>query len=242
MLPDLFQKIGFQPKEAMVYTVLYQRGPNPVSTLAKLSGIKRTSVYDVLKTLIQKGLILSFQQGSTTYFAIDDVQKLYFDQKEKVQYAEKIVQELKAHSLNTEGLQVNYYKGQEGYREMYEDILRYKPAELLGWMNIDNFYTGIDTKREEQWTRERYQKGIKVRLILQDSKTSREMKKVSPKINREIKIIPSGKFPFESSSFIYENHICLFHFSNEMITGVRIQHPAFYKMHKEVFEMTWKLF
>lgn len=242
MLPEMFQKIGFNAKEATLYTILYQRGPNPVSTLAKLSGIKRTTVYDILKNLIERGLILNFQQGGTSYFAIDDVQKLYFEQKEKALYAEKIVQELKSNPLNTESLQINYYKGQEGYRQMYEDILRHKPPEFVGWMNIDNFYSGIDLKREEEWTKERHQKGIKVRLIMQESPLSHSLKKEDAKINREIKIIPAKKFPFESSAFIYENHITFFNTTNEVFTGIRIQHPEFYRMQKEVFEMTWKLF
>jgi len=139
-------------------------------------------------------------------------------------------------------LQINYYKGQEGYREMYEDILRYKPPELIGWMNIDNFYIGIDPKREEEWTRERYRKGIKVRLILQDSSTAKKMKKEDPQINREIRIIPAGQYPFPSSCFLYENHLNFFYTEKEVFTGIRIRSAAFYQMQKELFEMTWKLF
>lgn len=240
MLQELFQKIGFNQKEAAIYTVLYQRGPNPVSTLAQLTSIKRTSVYDILKNLLERGLILSFQQGLTTYFAVDDVQKISFDQKEKLQYAEKIVEELKNNPFTAEGMQINYYKGLEGYRQMYEDMLSQKPPEILGWMYIDNFYIGIDPKREEEWTRERNKQGIKVRLMLQDSKIARAMKKVSAHINREIKIIPRSKFFFESSCFIYQDYICFFHTSEKIFTGIRIHHADFFQLLRQVFEMTWK--
>jgi len=238
-LVQMFEKIGFSDKEAQVYAMLYQRGANSVSTLAKVTGVKRTSVYDIAKELLARGLIITFQQGGTTYFAIDDVKKLYLDQKEKLNFAEKIIENLKLGGLGDNGMQVTYYKGREGYREMYEDILQYSPKELLGMMNIDNFYIGIDEEREAQWTKERHQKGIKVRLILQDSKIAREMKQVSPKINREIKIIPAKKFPFQSSSFIYENYVTFFHTHNDVFTGVRIQHPEFYRLQMEMFEMAW---
>lgn len=238
-LVQMFEKLGFSDKEAAVYEALYQRGANSVSTLASITGVKRTSVYDIAKELLGRGLIITFQQGGTTYFAIDDVKKLYLDQKEKLNFAEKIIENLKSGGLSDNGMQVTYYKGQEGYREMYEDILRYSPKELLGIMNIDNFYLGIDEEREAQWTKERHQKGIKVRLILQDSKIAREMKRVSPEINREIKIIPAKRFPFQSSSFIYENYVTFFHTSHDVFTGVRIQHPEFYRLQMETFEMVW---
>ncbi len=242
MLNNLFEKIGFCQKEAFIYTLLSQRGPNPASTLAKLSGINRASVYDLLKVLINKGLILTFQQGSTTYFAVDDPRKLYFDQKQKMDYAEQIIQDLKTLPQNSESLQINYYKGKEGYREMYEDILKNNPKELLGWLNLDNFYLGIDQKREEAWTEQRYKQGIRVRLILQDSKLVRNFKKEDSKLNRETRIIPKGKYPFDSSSFIYENYITFYYSNNNDFIGVRIAHPEFCKMIKMIFEMTWTMF
>lgn len=241
MFEDLFKKIGFNSKEATIYTLLYQRGANPVSTLAKLSGIKRTSVYDILKTLLDRGLILNFRQGSTTYFVVDDIKKIYFDQKEKMDYAEKIVQALKSNPANAEGMQINYYKGKEGYSEMHEDALLNAPREIIGWMNMDNFYYGIDPKREEQWTRERYRKGIGARLMLQESPLTLRMKKEDAALNREIRIIPQGHYPFPSSCYIYENHINFFHTENDVFTGVRIKSSAFFELQKQVFEMCWKL-
>ncbi len=241
MLQDLFEKIGFTAKEATLYTLLYQRGPNPVSTLAKLSGILRTSTYDILKSLIEKGLIISFRQGATTYFAIDDVKKIYLEQKEKVQCAEKIVKELRSIPVSTEGAQINYYKGIEGFREMHEDTLLHPTKEIIGWLNIDNFYMGLDQKGENSWTRKRYQKGIKVRLLLQDSKRSRAMKKNDPELNREIRIIPQGSYPFQSSCYLYENYISLFHTENDLFTGIRIRSSAFYQLYRQAFEMCWNL-
>lgn len=239
---NLFEKIGFSQKEADIYTLLAQRGPNSASTLAKLSGFNRASVYDLLKALLNRGLILTFKQGSTSYFAVDDLRKLYFEQKEKLEYAEKIINDLKSLPVAAATLQVTYYKGKEGYREMYEDILSSNPKELLGWLNLDNFYLGIDPKREATWTQQRYKQGIKVRLILQDSALVKNFQKKDATLNRQTKIIPQGKYPFDSSSFIYENYITLYYSHNNDFVGVRLAHPAFYTMLKMIFEMTWRMF
>lgn len=241
MLPDLFEKIGFNSKEAAIYTLLYQRGPNPVSTLAKLSGIKRPSVYDILKSLMDRGLVSSFKQGTATYFAIDDVRKLAFEQKERLEYADKIVEQLKLNPSGAEAMQIFYYKGLEGYRQLYLDIFSADPDEILGVDDMDNFYIGIDKKSEDEWTQERYKRGIKVRMILQDSVISREMLKQSPEVNRQIKLLPKGKFVFHSSMFVYSDRVAFFHTKDNVFTGICIQHPEIYEQQKQIFELCWSL-
>lgn len=233
----LLQKLGLSEKETDVYLALHKIGPSAASTIARLTKIKRTSVYDVLNSLLEKTLILSFKNGVTTYYAIDDVNKIFYQEKEKISVAEKLVKKLKESSGKFEGLQINYYKGMEGYREMYEDILRMRPKELLGWMHLDKFYDGIDSEREDEWTKERIKSGIKVRLLLQETNLTRKFQSLDKNSNRETRFI-NKKFLFDTTCFIYENYIVLFDSSAEL-NCVRIYHPEFYRMQKQIFEMNW---
>ncbi|MDD3861898.1 MAG: helix-turn-helix domain-containing protein [Candidatus Gracilibacteria bacterium] len=233
----LLQKLGLSEKETDVYLSLHKIGPSAASTIARLTKIKRTSVYDVLNSLLEKTLILSFKNGVTTYYAIDDVNKIFYQEKEKISVAEKLVKKLKESSGKFEGLQINYYKGMEGYREMYEDILRMRPKELLGWMHLDKFYEGIEAEREDEWTKERIKSGIKVRLLLQETNLTRKFQSLDKNSNRETRFV-NKKFLFETTCFLYENHIVLFDSSSEL-TRVRIHHPEFYRMQKQIFEMNW---
>lgn len=237
MLEQYLQKLGFSDKETLLYLTMHKIGPSAASTLARLTKIKRTSIYDILNTLLEKNLILSFKNGSNTYYAIDDVNKLFHQEKEKLSVAEKLVKTLQTSTKHWEGLQINYYKGIEGYREMYEDILRTRPKELLGWMHLDKFYDGIDPVREEQWTKERIKSGIKVRLLLQETNLTRNFQADDKKSNRETRFL-NKKFLFNTTCFLYTDHIVLFDSSGEL-TCVRIHHPEFYKMQKQIFEMNW---
>ncbi|PIZ75466.1 hypothetical protein COY05_03835 [Candidatus Peregrinibacteria bacterium CG_4_10_14_0_2_um_filter_38_24] len=238
MVEQHLKKLGFSDKETLVYLTLHKIGPSAASTLARLTKIKRTSIYDILNTLLEKNLILSFKNGNNAYYAIDDVNKLFHQEKERLSTAEKLVKELQTSTKHWEGLQINYYKGIEGYREMYEDILRTRPKELLGWMHLDRFYDGIDTVREEDWTKERIKSNIKVRLLLQETKLTKNFQKSDKKSNRETRFI-NKKFLFNTTSFLYEDHVVLFDSSGEL-TCVRIHHPEFYKMQKQIFEMNWE--
>ena len=238
MILEQLAKLGFSQKEAMIYSTLYQRGPSPVSTLANLTKIKRTSVYDILNSLSNRGLIISFKQGTYTYFAIDDINKIFLEQKEKTNIANQLIQELKNSTNISTGFQINYYKGHEGFTEMHEDILKAKPDEILGFMNMEEFYKGLNPYRDDEWTKERTKAKIKARLILVDSKLAREMQKEDKKLNREIKLIPKNRAPFTTSCNIYKDHIVFFDSANEVI-GIRIHHPAFYQMQKQLFEIAW---
>lgn len=241
MITYLLEQLGFSAKEARIYELLCQRGPSVVSTLSNLSKIKRTSVYDILHSLLEKNLIITYKQDTYTFFAVDNINKILLDQKEKVNTAETLIQSLKQNIPQSKDLQINYYKGAKGYRQMYDDILASNPKEIVGFMNMDDFYKAIDPIREEQWTKERIKAGIKVRMILQDSKLAREMHLQDKKMLRQTKIIPKNKFPFQTSINIYQNYITFFDSSVETVGVLRIHHPEFYNLQKQIFEMAWSL-
>jgi len=231
--------LGFTDKEADVLITLNELGPTPASVIARKTNIKRTSMYDVLNNLIKRNIITSFKQGQYTYYLVDDINKLLYQQKEKVRIARDVVEELKIAQKNPKSVQIHHYRGTEGYREMYEDILRAKPKELMGWLHLDYLYTILDAKREEDWTNERISMKIWTRLLMQDTPLARDFKKKDKKSCRETRLLPK-EHEFKTICFLYENYIS--YFDSEEVTGIRIHHPEMYKMQKAAFDMNWKLF
>jgi sugar-specific transcriptional regulator TrmB len=232
-----FKTLGFSEKEAEVYLALNRLGPTPASVLARLCGIKRTTIYDLLGSLLKTGVIRTLTKGSTTFYAVDDVQKILYNQKDRVKVAENLVAQLRREQASRQAVQVSHYQGQEGFRELYEDILRQKPKELLAWMNLEQFYKFIDPKREEEWTLERIQKKIPARLILQDTPFTRQFKKQDPRRFRETRLIPKD-LPFESTCFLYNGIVTLLDPAEE-INGITIKNDRLYQMYKQIFEMNW---
>lgn len=230
-------KLGFSEKEALVYMTLLRIGPAVASTLARLTGIKRTSIYDTTNRLLEDNLIMSFKQGAYTYFVVDDVKKLYLYEKQKAEFAMQLVEELQKEKNVGPGIQVSYYKGEEGYNELYNDILRIAPEEIVGWMNLDEFYKKIDPIHEEKWTKERIKKKIKVRLLLKRTKLTEDFQKYDAVSNRETRFLPKNH-TFQTSCLLHKNNIIFFSPDEETV-GIRIQHPELYTMQKEIFEMNW---
>jgi sugar-specific transcriptional regulator TrmB len=236
---DLYN-LGFSEKEAEVYLALNAYGPSPASTLARATKIKRTSVYDTLSSLIARNLIISFRQGAYTYFVIDDVSKLLYQEREKTRIAERVVNDLKTGSLNHAGVQVSYFVGEEGYRELYEDVLRSQPKELMVWIHLDEFYRALDPVREAEWTKERIQKKIYTRLLMEYTPLGRAFQKDDPHSCRQTLLLPK-KYFFQSNCFLFDGNIAFFD-ARDKITGIRIRHQRIFELQKQIFEMNWKLF
>lgn len=238
MITSQLMALGLSEKEAQTYLTILKLGPSLASTIARHTKIKRTSVYDTLNTLIERNLVLSFRQGKFTYFAVDDIKKLYYLEAEKLKVAEVLVESLKNHSLQNDLLQINYYKGDEGYKDLYEDILKASPKEFVGFLHLENFYKSLDMKREDEWTQERVKKGIRPRLIMMDTPMARQFQNLDHEMLRETRLISQDKYSFQTTGLFYEDYVTLFDSTRDAI-GIRIYNPALCEMQKAAFEMCW---
>jgi sugar-specific transcriptional regulator TrmB len=233
-------ELGFSDKEAEVYLALNHYGASPASTLARLTGIKRTSIYDAINVLMSKKLISTYKQGAITYYQIDDINKLLYQERDKVRLAEMAVNQLKEEQISQFNVQVQHFQGTEGYRELYEDILRFQPKELMVWIHLDEFYRALDPVREAEWTKERIQKKIYTRLLMEDTPLGRKFQKDDHNSCRKTLLLPK-KYFFQSNCIIFDGDIAFFD-ARDKITGIRIRHQRIFELQKQIFEMNWELF
>lgn len=238
MVEKQLQELGFSEKEAQIYISLNTYGPSPASTLAKRTNIKRGSIYDILNSLIEKNVVTSFQQGAYTYFGIDDIKKVIQQEKEKVKIAHEVVDILKTLQQTQETIDIQYYNGEEGYKEMYEDILQAKTDEIRVFIHLDNFHSVLDPIYEEKWTLKRIKNKIKARLIMQDTPYAQKFQAEDKKLFRETRLIQ--KPVFESTCILYSDYITLFD-AKEHFTGIRIHHKNFANMFSAIFNGYWEI-
>lgn len=64
------QSYGFSDKEAKVYLVALELWSSPASTIARQTGLKRVTVYTILKELKNKWIVNSLERKDTTYFSV----------------------------------------------------------------------------------------------------------------------------------------------------------------------------
>src|SRR3989304_2709998 len=80
-----FIKLGFSDKEAAVYLALLQLDTVTATDISKKTGINRTSAYDILDSLMQKGLIGKFKKDKKSHFSAGDPKRLinYFEHEKE---------------------------------------------------------------------------------------------------------------------------------------------------------------
>ncbi len=72
MLIDDLIRLDLTRKEAQAYTMLLRIGASPVSSLARRTSLKRVTLYSVLESLVQKGLIgYEVKKGVRYYIPYD---------------------------------------------------------------------------------------------------------------------------------------------------------------------------
>ena len=233
------EQLGFSDKEAKVYITLNNIGTASASTLARLTNIKRTSIYDVLHRLLEENYIRSFQRESTTHYTIDSLSKIVTKEKEKLSIAETLLKSLE--QQKQEGVvDIQYFRGASGLHEMYDDIIKHKPKEMCAMVNIDEFYKIFEATGDREWTDVRVEHNIYARLLMVDTPGGRELQSEDEICLRETYLFPKSQ-QFNPAIFIYEGHVSIMDFQGEL-TGVRIANRQIYTMQQGLFDYLWELF
>jgi sugar-specific transcriptional regulator TrmB len=127
----LLRRIGLNEKEVQIYLTLLELGPSPVRSIAVKSRINRGTAYEILKSLIDRGLVSYFEKTRHQHFAAEDPSKLLalveYRSRELIQTKAQLVEILPL----LEGRQgkpggrprVRFFEGTRGVRTILEDVL-----------------------------------------------------------------------------------------------------------------------
>ncbi len=80
-LASKLEQLGFSPKEAHVYLILLELKKALPSTLARNLNLNRSSVYGILKRLVQKSVVVEEKQKGYSYFRAIEPQRFLEQQK-----------------------------------------------------------------------------------------------------------------------------------------------------------------
>jgi len=233
---------GLDEKEAAIYVALLQLGEGSVAEIAHKSGLKRTTVYNLLPHLIEDGLVQTIlKKGKRKYF-VEDVRSLETMLKEKETQLSQVLPDLRAmHNIFPFKPKITYFEGTNGLKEMYMDTLKScQPGdEILSIMGMHNLYEYFDRKFANEYISERAKKKIRLRMITPRSEEATEATKNNRESLRETKFIHEYPSQFQSDMEIYGNKIALISFSENQM-GVIIESKQISEMHRAAFEILWR--
>ena len=70
------KELGLSENEIIIYTELLKTGTTTANRISKLTGVKRSTTYDNLNLLLNKGLVSSIVQDEVNYYEDIDPKKI----------------------------------------------------------------------------------------------------------------------------------------------------------------------
>ena len=232
---DTFSIKGLEEKEVKVYLDLLSLKRAKLLDLAKVSDIKRTTLYRLLDKLIEKGLVGEIYEGKRHYYIAEPPEKLLQFLTEQKKKVKKILPELK--TLEEEAVErpkVKFYEGKEGIKRLYEEIFKER-GEIVGFSWPDKAFEKIEFF--PNFVKKRVKLKIPIRLILPNTKFARQRKRTGKKELRTVKLSPNLP-PFEAVFLISGKKIIMFSLKSWFV-GVLIENKEIAKGLKSFFEALW---
>lgn len=237
------EKIGLKEKEARVYIALLKEGPSLANSLAKKTNILRSSIYDYLDVLLDKGFVSYTIISGKKYFQAVDPQKILDNFEEEKRREEEtlkqIVPELsKLQGLTEKRAKIEVFEGKEGMKTVMSYILKEKPKEILIYGSSGVSYKLLPFFMEH-WHRERIKLKIPIRIIYNYVQESRERIKKGP----PLKLVKIKFFPIEDVSLtgtmIYNNKVLITIWNPEIPLAISIESEEISKNYKNNFKILW---
>ncbi len=237
----ILEEIGLTSNESKVYLSLIEIGSSSATQIIQKTGLHRAVVYDLLERLIEKGLVGYAIKGRKKFFEATNPRRLKEILQEKEQKLSEILPRLLELSKFQTKLEVKIYKGKEGIKNVFEDILRSKPKE---WLSLGS---GGETYKLLPYFLEHFHKArvkdkILVRGLLLDNPTARKRGETLAKtLLSEIRYLPKT-FITPTVMNIYNERVTLYSVTEGNIPFIiLIENKELSKSFKEYFEWLWKL-
>ncbi|HBH46622.1 MAG: hypothetical protein A2445_05060 [Candidatus Jacksonbacteria bacterium RIFOXYC2_FULL_44_29] len=234
------QKLGLTEKEARVYLASLELGSAKIPEIAKKSKIKRTTVYVILESLMQKGLVSYYQSKESKKFIAEEPERLQSLLKERQEALLQIMPQLSALIKGKEEKrpEVRFYLGKEGCLSIVEQTLEVKNSEILYLGSIVDIYKIVTPEYDyNHYIPARMEKNIKFTALVFADLGANKLKQDEAKFLRTIKYLPQEYF-FSSSMFIFQDKIACLSSEKELI-GVVIQSSDLAQMERQKFKLLW---
>ncbi len=232
------REVGLNEKESAVYMAILELGEANIAQISLKSEINRSTVYLILKTLKEKGLIHGVKKNRTLFYA-EDPRKMIDDLERKKSVLEKAMPSLLASfAFIDKKPEIKYFEGEKGIKEVFEDILKTPNQEMLSWYS-NKYKEFFDEKFFfDYFIPERKRKKIWLRTIYPEDQSMRELATSNTEQLRQSRFVNAEKFELESEICLYEkNKIGIISYKDKF--GVIISSQSTFNTLKSIFEVMW---
>lgn len=249
MFTKIFEELGLSPITQQVFNELLNKGPTTARQLSERVVIPRPSVYDHLKILISKGLVMERSEEGKKIFSIDDVknieelldEKIHSLEKEKTQFKQALPSLLEKASFIEP--KIKFYSGKEGVKQVINHIMLNRNIETILMWPMSEMMKVLGDEYLKDLNIKRVQRNIFLRVIWPKDKILDTEK--YPYLGsgeehlRDLRIGPEG-MTWDMGYWMYEDKVAFLSSEKEGF-GFVIQSKDFATLIKAQFEQIWKI-
>ncbi len=236
MKQDILENLGLTSSEAKIYLILLEQGASLAGVISRNTGIHRRSVYDALERLIQKGLVSYIKSNNRKYFDAVNPERLLEILHQQEEDVKEIIPDLKKLQEMSEGKnETLFFRGKAALKSAFDDQLD-KGKEICIW--------GATTRANDilqfyfpHFDRQRVKKGIKARIIFNESERGHPYVKGMPLA--EVRFVPK-EIGSKTAVNIYDRNISIIAWRPDPV-AILIREDNISEGFRNYFEFMWKV-
>jgi len=168
-LLSTLKDIGLEPKEADIYLSVLKLGKASITDIAKVSEIKRTTVYEYVNKLVKDGLFHKTAQGKRLIYVAEDPSKLIRLLEHKRKKAASILQDLQdIYATASHKPHIKLYEGIEGIHSIYDEIANTSHT-VYSTFSAEKLFSVFAEKDAEEFQATIYNKGGQLKELIENN-------------------------------------------------------------------------
>lgn len=237
--------LGLSEKEIDVYSAILDLGKGTITDISRKTGIKRTTVYEYIESLLKKELLCKTADKKRTFYCLENPKKIarLLDKEkkeieEKRSKIEKIIPELESlYSASFKKPSISFYDGKDGIKNVYQQILS-THKNIYSIFSPENFFKLFSAKENYDLMMGLYRNGGMLRsLVEKTSKPIKELKEKEYKKFIKSKQLPDG-FKFETDLLVVNDTVALISFKS--MVAIIIKDQAIANLQQNFINVIWK--
>lgn len=238
---ETLKGLGLSDQEANVYLGLLKVGGGQASKVAKEVGLKRTTVYPILKALAERGFVNVYFRKSTRFYYAEKPHKIAGLFTNKLKAFEQMIPSLETiEKKQAQQFGLRFIETVDELKRFYNGMLdEYEHRKRKEYYVISGGteWEALDPEWFMRFRKDRARRAIRTRLIL--SPQFRAQNPTDPKLFRTWKFVEE-KYAFKSSMDIFYDKVLII--SPQLSSlAVVIAIPAMVDVFHAMFEMLWSL-
>jgi len=230
-LYDLLRQIGLSDGEAKVYLALLTLGSVTVHRIKEETHLHRTTIYDFLEKLLNKGLASYVVKNGVNYYQAAHPNKLLDFLKEKEDLVQQSLPALTQLSqLPQEEVKMEVYRGPEALKSVLNDVLRLGKDYVIFGVDETMFKEKFGPFMEQFFTKEKRLK-FHERIL-----TSDDAKFVYDKPTTDYRFI-SRKYFNPTPTYVWGDNVAMLIW--DPLTVIRIKSAKLADSYLKYFEILW---